>query len=176
MSILICFFIFITVVLGILFFIEWKRIHNIKGEWEHNDKDKAIQMIIEDIIRAKKRIFIYGGKGNIYDNDSIIYNFKEAIKRGVNVEIILERDSFASTKIADLSGSIGNVSLINTKNKKLFDHHFRVVDYDYVYLEKPHLEASHDRWYKRLPNTRFLPGKYSKEFNKIRECATTLTL
>lgn len=174
MSVLVYFFIFIVVVLGFIFFTEGKRIHNIKGEWERNDKSKAIEMIIEDVKRAKERIFIYGGKGKIYDDDSIIYNFKEAIKRGINIEIILERDSFASTKIADLSGSTNNVFLYHTKNEKLFNRHFRVVDYDYVYLEKPHSEASDDRWFKRLPDTRFLPGKYSKEFNKIRERATTL--
>lgn len=164
------FFIILTLIvfLTIPFIVECIRVHRIKRDWESNNKEKAIEMIIQDIKRAKKRVYIYGGKGDVYDNALIIDEIIKALERGVNFEIILECNSLSLTRIGNLKDK-NNIFLESTHNKKLFNHHFRVIDYNYVYIEKPHPEDSYNWWFKRLINTRFLPGQYSQTFYKIRE-------
>jgi sugar-specific transcriptional regulator TrmB len=148
------------------FIIEWQRIHKFTSQWECNDNEKAKDMILKDIAGAKKRILIYGGKNDIYNALPIKEALEGALEKGVAIEMILEDEPSISTK-SDVIPSANKVFLAFT-NKELFKHHFRVVDYDYVYIEKPHPKGSEKRCFKRLPNTRFLPGDFSKIFHALK--------
>lgn len=170
---LIFFFLIFIVVLIFLFYKEWKRLRNIQGDWQPNDLPKAINMIVEDINKAQKRVLIYGGECNFYYEDSIVNAILDALRRRINIDIICENGIFTLGDNYRKSITQEELSYLfsATTNRKVFKNHFRVIDYDYVYIEKPHLPGTDDRFYKRLSNTRFLPGDYSKEFCNIRETA-----
>ncbi|MBU4319519.1 MAG: hypothetical protein Q8N12_05885 [Thermodesulfovibrionales bacterium] len=160
------FIIAIFIVMVAPFIIEWRRIYKFTSQWECNNVEKAKEVILEDIARAKKRILIYGGKNDIYSIPPVKEALESASEKGVAVEMILEDEPSVSTKIDVIP--CANKVFLAFANKELFKHHFRVVDYDYVYIEKPHPKGSEDWCFKRLPNTRFLPGDFSKIFYAIK--------
>lgn len=159
----------ILIILILPFIKEWLRVRSIKSEWEKNDKNKAIQMIIEDIGCAKDRILVYGGTGSIYNEASILSALSS---KKIDIEFVLEnsKEKLLNTSLFELSKHNSNMHIFSAQGK-LFDHHFRVIDYSGVYLEKSHEPESDDRMFKRIPRARFLPGKYSKEFYALRERA-----
>lgn len=160
------FIIAIFIIMIVPFIIEWQRIHKFTSQWECNNEGKAREMILEDIARAKKRILIYGGKTDIYNITPVKEALRSASEQGVTVEMILEDETSVSTK-TNIIPRANKVFLAFT-NKELFKHHFRVVDYDYVYIENPHPRGSEYRCFKRLPNTRFLPGDFSRIFHALK--------
>lgn len=172
MPIIIFILIFIAFIV-VIFYIEWKRLQQVKTEWKPNDRDQAVDMLIDDFKRANKRVLIYGGNSDIYHEEDIVNSIKDALARNVNIEIICEITPIDIAKFQVDSYKKHGYLSSGVTHRKAFRHHFRVVDYDYVYIEKPHPVGSHDRWYKRLYNVRFLPGDYSDEFYKIRESAFT---
>lgn len=169
--IIIVLFIF-AVIMAIPFILEWRRIHGIKGEWESNDVQKAKNIMLEDISRAKKRILIYGGNGDIYNDSEISKALINASEKGVEVGMILENATLPFVGISDEVFKVNKIFL-GVTDRKLFKHHFRVVDHDYVYIEKPHPEGTPNKIFKRLPNTTFLPGDFSKTFYGLTEQART---
>lgn len=147
------------------FVVEWIRVRRIKTTWTQNNKEDAIKMIVDDINRSHDRVLIYGGSASIYNDDRIITAIKSANERKVRIQMVLE-ESVDSSKIKALDMEY---IFVGSTAGPVFKHHFRVVDYDYVFIEKPHLVGSDDRCFKRLFNTRFLPGDYSREFTKVRK-------
>lgn len=139
------------------------------SEWKSNNQEFAIDMIIEDIKRAKERILLYGGNGNTYNNKKILDVLEET---EIPIEMIFQNPQIGSTELAKLVKNKANMFLgfVNKEDIKHFGvvKHFRVIDYDYVYIEKEHKPESSDREYKRLFQMRFLPGKYFDNFFKIK--------
>ena len=160
-----------TIVVGFLGIIcvltlikSWRQIFRAPVKWESNNEPRAVEMIVEDINRARQRLLFYGGSGVTY-NDPAILNALGNKK--IPIEMIFQNEKVGSTNLADLAKSKDNIHLYYVKDDLGF-RHFRVVDHDYVYIEKKHDLNTKKRDYKRLKNVRFLPGEYSKKFTKIR--------
>jgi len=135
------------------------------SDWKENDQSSAIEMLVDDINRAKERILLFGGKGETYNNEKILRALE---KKDIPIKMVFENPNISSTSLHDLVIKKPNMFLGFVATPASNIRHFRVVDYDYVYIEKRHGSDCHNRYYKRLFNTRFLPAKYSKEFYSIK--------
>ncbi len=144
-----------------------KSLFDPPSKWKHNNQLEAIKMLVEDIDRAKERIVLFGGTGDTYNNPQILTALS---KQTVSIDMIFENKDISKTDLYRTVKDKKNVSL-GFVTEKLYDRHFRVIDYDYVYFEKEHPPSSNHREYKRIPETRFLPGKYMNEFYKIKSHA-----
>jgi hypothetical protein len=146
-----------------------KRTFGAPSEWEENNEPHAIKMVVEDINRAKERILLFGGQGDTYNDESIL----EALeKKDIPIKMIFENPEIGVTRLHDVVAKKRNIFLGFIATPDYNHRHFRVVDYDYVYIEKRHDPGSKNRFYRRLFNGRFLPAKYSKEFYSIKTQAT----
>ena len=163
------FFILIAVILA--FLKEGRRVHKLRDkEWRKNNRKTAIDMLLEDISKAKKRILFYCGKGTIYGDNEIIDALQ---KKEIPIEMIFENTVIPSEKLKKLVQAKDNF-FVNLTAKKLHPYHFRVIDYDYVYVEKPHPDEDTEemtRYYKRFFKVRFLPAEHSKAFYRIKQDA-----
>lgn len=158
---------FITIAFIVFSWIEISNMRKLPMDWKENNQQEAKNMLVEDITRAKDRILIYGGDGLIYDETEIL----EALQRQTCIiEMIFENKDVFSSRLGQLAKKRPNI-IIRTVDKDFYKHHFRVIDYNYIYLEKRHLPKAEHRYYKRLNNVKYLPGIYSKDFYKIRERA-----
>jgi len=148
-----------------IFYREWVHTHKLNTEWQGpNDDLIATKMLLEDIAAAKERILIYGGEtDNIYNKQEIIDAFKG---KNIPVEMIFENPNVATSAMKDMSKENEKISLFTTKGK-VCGNHFRVVDYNYVYFEKIHKPKEENRFFKRLPDTRFAPAHFANKFQQI---------
>ncbi len=142
--------------------------------WRKNNQELATAMVIEDITRSKERLLFFGGKGDTYSDDSILSALSE---KTIPVEMIFENPDIGNTKLGKLAAKKPNMYLGCVAIREPNRSHFRVVDYDYVYVEQPHGPEVTDRYYKRCSKVRFLPAEYSKRFYGIkaesRPCLTS---
>ena len=143
---------------------------NTPTKWKDNDEKKAIEMLVEDISKAKKRIFIYGGTGETYENIAIL---KALGEKATPIKMIFENKDIGTTKLSELARSKPNIFL-GFVEENIYKGHFRVIDHHYVYIERPHPKKSEKRSFKRFKQARFLPAKYAQRFSEIKSVATPI--
>ena len=146
------------------------QIYSIPIKWKVNNKEVAIKMLIEDIKRAKKRILIYGGSGETYNTNGILEALRQ---KETPIKMVFQDKNFENTRLWELAKEKRNLSL-GFIDGDTFQGHFRVIDHDYVYIEKKHARGSDKRPYKRFKNARFLPAKYAQQFSTIASSATII--
>jgi len=135
------------------------------SDWKPNNRELAITTIAEDIKRAKHRILLYGGLGEKCSDQRILDAIREK-NDYIQIKMIFQNEHIDRSALADLAKKKKNFYLGSLKTNPGL-RHFRVIDYDYVYIEKTHPPNVEDRSFKQIPGARFLPAKYAKLFSEI---------
>ena len=78
-------------------------------KWKNNNREIAINMLVEDIKKAKKRILIFGGKGEIYNKSDILEALSE---KETPIKMVLQNENIGTTKLSDLAKKKGNISAL----------------------------------------------------------------
>lgn len=141
-----------------------------------NTPEEAMDLIISDLNKTKRQIFIVTGNGNPkFYGDKKIYDAFIKSSEKVFIEIIsgnLKNDMENPLRL--LSRDCQNIHLHIIKESNYLRPHFRIIDNHDVFVERFHEIDSDKRVYCYFYNDRFLARKYRKKFFELYERAETI--
>jgi hypothetical protein len=118
-----------------------------------NNPPIARELIINHFGKAKKSVRIFSGNGfaEVYNDSDVIEAFKKAHNRGVEIDVLVEKDN--------LDDSQGENALENLRKNKTIElhkgvgsevllNHFRIIDKNLLYIEeRDHLRNEKEKPY-----------------------------
>lgn len=149
---------------------EIRRIHQINTEFLGNTEDQAAVVLVRGLDAAKEVCYCFsGGSHDFYSRDDVFNSISNAVQRKVAIHFIFETEPCCD-KLVNLATNLSNEMRITLRKLKdpnvLGIPHFRLIDYDYVYVEKWH-EPKQDGFYKEYPRAKYLFASFRRTFDRL---------